>query len=270
MARKFDYDVDTRNISFLQTAMDLRQLGIKNNMFFLKLYDMSLRGVDPYSPFLTDEQIFRIINECLVNPWYFLREVCLIPDQGGTGIPYQLNRANLAATWCFLNGIDLYEVIPRQIGKTQSALAIIDWSFLFGTTNSEMMFLNKRQEDANDNLLRMKKQRDLLPKYLQFKVVYNDEGKKVEGDDNVKSLSNPTNNNKIIAKPSARSVEGAEGIGRGSTQPIQYCDEVEFTLFIKTIVEASGPAYLTASQNAKRNNAQYGRIFTSTPLTRAM
>ncbi len=264
MARKFIYDVDTKNISFLQTAMDLKNLGIKNNMFFLKLYDISLRGVDPYSPFLTEEQIFRIINECVVNPWYFLREICLIPDQGSNGIPYQLNRANLAATWCFLNGIDIYEVIARQIGKTQSALAIIDWSFLFGTTNSEMMFLNKRQEDANENLSRMKQQRDLLPNYLQFKVLYN-EGKKIEGDNNIKSLSNPTNNNKIIAKPSARSVEGAEGIGRGCTQPIQYFDEVEFTAFIKTIIEASGPAYLTASKNAKRNNAQHGRIFTSTP-----
>ena len=265
MNRQAIYDVDTKNISFLQTAMDLKKLGIEKNIFFLKLYDVSLRGIDPYSPFLTEDQIIRIINECVVNPWYFLREICLIPDQGGKGIPYQLNRANLAATWCFLNGIDFYEVIPRQIGKTQSALAIINWSFLFGTTNSEMMFLNKRQEDANENLARLKNQRDLLPKYLQFKVVFDDEGRKKEGDNNVKSLSNPTNGNKIVTKPMAKSIESAEGIGRGSTQPIQLYDEVEFTPFIKTIVEAAGPAFLTASKNAKRNHAQYGRIFISTP-----
>lgn len=30
-------------------------------------------------------------------------------------------------------------------------------------------------------------------------------------------------------------------------------------------MEAAGPAYVTASENAKRNNAMYGRIFTSTP-----
>jgi len=265
LARKFIYDVQTKNISFLQTAKDLKTLGVKDHMFFLKLYDTGLRGVDPYSPFLTEEQIMRIINECIINPWYFLREIARIPEQGGTGIPYQLNRANLAATWCYLHGLDHYLVIPRQIGKTQSTLAILDWTFLFGTTNSEFMFINKKQEDADNNLARLKDQRDLLPKYLQFKIAITDEGKIVEGADNVKSLTNANNGNKIVAKPSARSVESAENIGRGCTQPIQYFDEVEFTPHIKTIVEAAGPAYNTASSNAKRNNAAYCRIFTSTP-----
>lgn len=215
------YDVTTKNISFLQTAKDLKTLGIKNCLFFLKLYDVSLRGVDPYSPFLTEDQIFRIINECMINPWYFLREIVRIPDQGGTGIPYQLNRANLAAAWCFLNGFDHYLVIPRQVGKTQSTIAILLWTFLFGTNNSEFMFINKSQEDADANLDRLKKQRDLLPKYLQFKIAFDEEGKKIEGTDNVKSLSNASNNNRIVTKPKARSIDTAEKIGRGkSCSPI--------------------------------------------------
>lgn len=123
MGRKYVYHLDTKNISFLQTARDLKVLGIKNNMFFLRLYDESLRHVDPYSPFLPQETIIRIINESIINPWYFLREVVRIPEQAGDGIPYQLNRANLAATFCFINGIDHYQVIPRQLGKTQSTIA---------------------------------------------------------------------------------------------------------------------------------------------------
>lgn len=265
MAKKFIYDIQTKNISFLQTAKDLKSLGIKNNMFFLRLYDPSLRGVDPYSQHLSDDQVMRIINECIINPWYFLREIARIPEQGGTGIPYQLNRANLAATWCFLNGIDHYLVIPRQIGKTQSTLSILDWAFLFGTTNSEFMFINKRQEDAVNNLARLKDQRDLLPEYLQFKLAFDDDGKAIRETNNVKSLSNAANGNKVVAKPSAKSVESAESIGRGCTQPIQYYDEVEFTPYIKTIMESAGPAFNTASTNAKRNNAAYCRIFTSTP-----
>ncbi|NNV04690.1 hypothetical protein, partial [Brevibacillus sp. MCWH] len=188
-----------------------------------------------------------------------------IPDQGNTGIPYILNRANLAMTFCLLNGIDSYLVIPRQKGKTQSTIAILDWAFLFGTTNSEFMFINKSQTDANNNLDRLKQQRDLLPPYMRMKEVILEDGKVEKGKDNVMSLTNPVNNNKIVAKPSARSIESAEGIGRGCTQPIQYYDEVEFTPFIKTIIEAAGPAFNTASLNAKRNNAIYGRIFTSTP-----
>lgn len=265
-SRRFIYDTDTANISFIQTAVDLRKLGIKNNMFFLMLYDPSLRGVDPHSPNLTNDQIVRIVNECIVNPWYFLREVARIPDQGNPkGVPYQLNRANLAATWCFINGIDHYLVIPRQIGKTQSTVAIIDWIFLLGTTDSEIMFINMQAEKAIENLSRLKDQRDLLPKYLQFKISFDDEGNEIKGIDNVKTLKNASNNNSIVTKSSARSIAQAEKIGRGSTQPIQYYDEFEFIDFVKTIMEASGPAYNTASENAKRNNAMYCRCFTSTP-----
>ena len=221
MARNYIYDTETKNISFIQTAVDLKKLGIKNYMFFLKLYDPSLRGVDPHSPYLSQDQMVRIINECIINPWYYLREVARIPDQGNpAGIPYLLNRANLALTWCFINGIDNYLVIPRQIGKTQSTIAIITWAFLFGTTDSEIMFANMLSERAIENLTRLKEQRDLLPKYLQFKVGFDDEGNVKKATDNVKTLKNVNNKNSIVTKPSARSMETAERIGRGSYESL--------------------------------------------------
>ena len=266
MARNFIYDVNTTNISFVQTDVDLKKLGIKNNMFFLKLYDPSLRGIDPHSPFLTNDQIVRIINECIINPWYYLREVARIPDQGNPkGVPYLLNRANLASTWCFINGIDNYLVIPRQIGKTESTVANINWAFLFGSTNAEMMFLNITAERAIANLTKVKDQRALLPAYLQFKIAFDDDGKEIKGVDNTKTLKNASNGNSIVTKPSARGIESAERIGRGSSQVIQYYDEFEFISYIKTIMAASGPAYSTASENAKRNNSIHCRILTSTP-----
>lgn len=228
--RKPIIDTKTKNISFLQTAKDLKLLGIKKNVFFLELYDVSLQRVDPYSPYLTDDQIMRIIQECTVNPWYFIREISRIPDQGGTGIPYQLNRGNLAATWCFVNGIDHYLVIPRQIGKTQSTIASLLWAFLFGTTNSEFMFLNKRQEDAVANLARLKAQRDLLPSYLQMKIEIDSDGKIAKGSDNVKSLSNLTTNNRIVVKPSASSDEKAESIGRGEIYA-PLCGDIQGDFF---------------------------------------
>lgn len=267
MAKKrFIYDTDTKNISFIQTAVDLKKLGIKNCLFMLKLYDPSLKNVDPYDPDITDEQMIRVINECYLNPWYFLREVARIPDQGNpAGIPYQANRANMAMTYCFTKNIDSYLVIPRQIGKTQSAVAIIDWSFLFGTTDSQFLFQNMRSEKAIENLSRLKDQRELLPAYMQFKIAYDEDGKEIKGTNNVKSLSNATNNNKIVTGASASSIEQAESIGRGGTQPIQYYDEVEFTKYIKTIIEAAGPAFATASANAKRNKSLSSRLFSSTP-----
>lgn len=264
--RRFIYDTDTRNLSFIQTAIDLQKLGVEKCFFMLKLYDVSLKGVDPYSPDLTEEQIVRVINECYINPWYYLRECSRIPDPGRPGgVPYQLNRATLAQAWCFLNNIDSYLVIPRQIGKTQSALAILLWVFLFGTTDSEIMFLNMSAEKSVENLTRLKDQRDLLPPYLKFKIAFDDDGNVIKGTDNVRSLSNTNNKNKIITKTSATSIESADKIGRGSTQPAWYVDEFEFIKYIKTIMEAAGPAFINIHKKAIENNASSARIFTSTP-----
>lgn len=80
--RPYIIDRETKNISFLQTSYDLKRLGIKQNDFFLILYNERLQGIDPHSPYLTREQMVDIIIECTNNPWYFLREVCQIPDQG--------------------------------------------------------------------------------------------------------------------------------------------------------------------------------------------
>ena len=93
------------------------------------------------------------------------------------------------------------------------------------------------------------------------------EPKSNRGKDNVKTIQNPLNGNKIVAKPSARTKESAENIGRGNTSPIQYFDEVEFTSHIGYIIGASGPAFVQASKNAYRNHAPYCRVFITTPKT---
>lgn len=259
------YDTDTKNLSFIQTAMDLKNLGIKNNIFFLALYDRELVGVDPYSSLLSANMKVRIVTECIVNPWYYLREVARIPDQGGTGIPFQLNRGNLASAWCFIHSIDHYLCIPRQIGKTQSTIALINWAFHFGTTRAQMMFLNKTETDSINNLNRLKEQRDLLPEYMQMKFTYNEDGSIDKEKNNVKSLMNRATHNEIIVKGKAASIDAADSTGRGLTQPIQLYDEFEFTPYIKTIMEAAGPAYRSASDNSERNNAPHCRIIISTP-----
>lgn len=265
MRRKPIYHIETKNLSFLKMAKDLKVLGVKNNMFFLKLYDPDLKYVDPHAPNLSQDMIIKITTECMINPWYFLREVVRIPDSGAGGIPYILNRANLASTYCFLQGIDHYLVIPRQTGKTQSTVAILLWAFILGATNSEFFFVNIDQEQAKNNLRRLKAQRDLLPPYLQFKVSLTDDGKLGKQIDNANRLENKTNRNSIVTAPSARSKEKADSIGRGRTQPIHYYDEVEFTDWIKVIVEAAGPAYAKAAMNAEKNGSAHCRIFTTTP-----
>ena len=63
------YDWKTRNKSFIELHMDLKKLGVKNNKFFLILFDPDLQGVDPFSPILPLQTQVKIMAECIRNPW---------------------------------------------------------------------------------------------------------------------------------------------------------------------------------------------------------
>lgn len=268
------YDFGTSNNSFLQLAVDLRTLGVKNWAFMLELKDPSLISINPYSVDkktgrcnLTKDQIERVITECTRNPWYYLREVARIPDPGNpNGVPYKANRGNIAQVWCLLHGIDSWLNLPRQQGKTQSALAIINWGYSYGTSDTSIIFVNKQQPDAKTNLQRTKDQIDLLPEYLRFESFMDDEtGKVVKAIKNATTLRHPVTKTSIIVRAGAGSPEKAVSLGRGLTAPIIHYDEVEFTDYIELIVDNSLSTYETAARASKDNGSLYGRIFTSTP-----
>ena len=115
-------DMGTVNASFLQYAQDLKQLGVKNWYFCLEIKDIELIKINPHAvdprtglPALTKDQVSRVITECFRNPWYFLREVCRIPDPGNPkGIMYKANRGNMAMTYLFLHGVDSWLNLPRR------------------------------------------------------------------------------------------------------------------------------------------------------------
>ena len=128
---------NTKNLSFIRTAFLLEKMGIKNNRFFLHLTQPELANYDPHN--LKDpsaELVARIAHECKINIWYFLREVIRIGASGSNPIPYQLNRANLAMTWCFVNSFDMFITMVRQMGKSIGAIALYDWSLYFAFRNS--------------------------------------------------------------------------------------------------------------------------------------
>lgn len=227
------YDVGTSNVSFSQLAMDLRDLGVKDYFFMLEIKDFGLVGVDPYQEdpktgksTLTEDQVRRIVAECARNPWYFLREVCRIPDSGNPkGIPYKANRGNIAQAYLFLHGIDSWLCLPRQQGKTQSAIAIMNWAYSFGTADSTFIFVNKDGDASKENLKRMQAQIELLPEYLQFQRYTDVDGKITKAQKNATTMRHPVTNNSIKTRAKATSMESALSLARGLTAPILHFDQ---------------------------------------------
>lgn len=248
----------TKNISFIKLFRHLKDQGVKNNKFFLKLYDSSLMMVDPHSKHLTKEQKGKIIVEITRNPWYFLREVVRIPAPG-KALRFELHRGNLAVVWAILNNFNPILLLPRQKGKTMSVAAILAWIYDYGTTNSQMLFSNKSVADANNNLKRLKDIRGLLPAFVQD-AIFND-----QDTNNIESIINYKRNNSIKCNGSPNSHEAADKQGRGMTTPILWLDEFAFLRHNGVVYKSAAPAQSKVAEIAKDNGKPFSKIITTTP-----
>ena len=267
-ARMVFLQMETAHKSFLDMHYFLKSQGIKNNNFFLALYDIGLRGIDPRDPNLPGYMKIRILEECRKNYWYFLREVLRIPVAGGDpngGDRYRLDRAGLAMNFLFTLNASFYCEIPRQFGKTSTACARYLWIYNFASTNSDIMFMHKDHSGSKDNLKKLKSFRDALPSYLRFDSAIGADGKKLKVPNTIEKIEHPYNHNKIVTKPSARTRDAANNLGRGATLPLQFYDEFAFMPYNESVYMAAIPAFSTASANAKRNHVPYGIVITSTP-----
>ena len=65
----------TKNKSFLELADVYAAMGVKNNDFHLSLINPDLEHVDPFDPNLDDATIDAIVEEVMMNPWYYYREI---------------------------------------------------------------------------------------------------------------------------------------------------------------------------------------------------
>jgi len=261
------HDYKTRNKSFLKVHEQLKMLGIRNNEFFLLLLNPLLQGVDPHDPNLPPDIALMVIEECQLNFFYYLREVVRIPQQGAGVVPFELNRATLAAAYCFINDINFYLIIPRQTGKSVGVCAFLSWAFKFGITNGGFAFYANKEKNSKANLKRMKTYIGLLPKYManMGTQVYDNNGKLVRKTNNIKRYYEPASGNTADVMNCAISEETAEELGRGDSHNFEFYDEAEFTTCIETTVQVSGMAFNTASYNALKNGMHSCRMFATTP-----
>lgn len=260
-------DWKTKNKSFLEVHKQLKALGIRNNAFFLTLLNPDLQGVDPHDPNITPGQALAVVEECRLNFFYYIREVVRIPAQGSSTVRFKLDRATLAAMYCFYNDINFYLMKPRQTGKTVGICAMLSWAFKFGVTNGEFFFSANTSDNVKANLKKMKTYISLLPPYManMGTQAIGSDGKIVRRRNNITAYEEPASGNRAKCAKCAISIQAAEEIGRGESHVFEYYDEAEFTPFIDVIVDVSGMAFNTASNNARTYGGHACRIFSSTP-----
>ncbi len=262
------YQMETTNRSFLNMHYYLKDIGIQHNKFMLVLFDRDLAAVDPHDKMLSFTAKSKVLREVVVNYWYFIRECVRIPESGGTvggGKKYELNRGNMALSFCMLFNINTILEMPRQIGKTVGVAVWLLFLYNFGTTNSVMALLNKRMDDSKNNLQLIRNIREALPEYLRMSKFYDQSGKQIKRPDRVETMEHPSNKNKLLTFPQAKNAVAAANLLRGRTIPIIWGDEWAFIPYNKIIYTNMVPAFNTASRNAKMNHSHYGILLTTTP-----
>lgn len=251
------YDTTTKNTSFIHLADVYYHMGIKNCAFHLTLLDPDLQGVDPFRQDLPLLMQAKIVRECKLNFWYYLREISRIPESGSmVAVPFQANRSNVAMYWLFWNRVMTIVTILRQTGKTTMLVELVKYLMNFGSMNTFINLLTKSEGLKAETLSKVKAFYEEFPDYLNFSTK-----KDIFNSDEVKLRDL---NNTFKGNLSSSSPKQAEKVGRGFTAPINLVDEAAF---IENIAIALGAMLMTgnaARSAAERNGNPSGTILATT------
>lgn len=121
----------TKDQSAIITAKLLKESGVENNDFFLKLLNPELENIDPHSTNLTVVEQSMIYEECQRNPWYFFRECLRIPAVGGRFIKFKLNTVAALMIHYTISGVDTYIISPRNTYRSVSLISAAIYLTLF-------------------------------------------------------------------------------------------------------------------------------------------
>jgi len=254
------YDFATKNSSFLLTAKELKELGIKNWYFMLevKFPNLGVQDIDPYDPNISPENIGRIHVECKNNPWFFFREVTRIPIRGAGTVQLELQRAACAAIWCFIHSIDFELVQPRQTHKTTVLTAIMSYMVLYEYRNVDIPYMHKTERRCTDNVGLLRDYIMALPKYMNPWA----DAKHPPG---LQSLKYEGHNVSIAVVSAAKSETVATDKSRGFSLFTWFVDEAEFIPFMKAVIDGANPTIVQARLTAKKNGIRACMMYASTP-----
>jgi hypothetical protein len=254
------YDFGTKNKSFLLTAKELKELGIKNWYFMLEVRrpDLKVQDIDPYNPNISAEDIGKILGECKQNPWFFFREVLRVPVRGAGTLPLYLHRAGCAAIWCWLNSIDFELVQPRQTYKTTVITGIMAYALLFEYRNCDIPYMHTKESRCTDNVGILRDYIMALPKYMNPWA----KDKKPPGLQSLKYEAHKVN---IAVLSAAKSEVDAPDKTRGYSLFTWFADECEFIPFMKAVLDGANPTIVQARITAREMGIRACMMYASTP-----
>lgn len=254
------YDFDTKNQSFLETARELKTVGIKNYFFMLEVKhpELNVQDIDPYDEHISAEDAGRIVLECKDNPWFFFREVARVPVAGAGNVKPILLRPSCAAIWCFMNSIDFMLCQPRQTFKSTWCTIILEYGFLLEYQNAKIPMLHLKLEKVLKFASQLRDYICALPPYMNPWSHM----KKLPGP---KSLVYEKHHSSIIPLASADSEVKAGDILRGDTIYMAYMDEYEYLKHFMSIMEGGTPAIISGRGIGRQYGIRTCVMMLSTP-----
>lgn len=247
---------NTKNESFLKLAETQRLIGVEHWYCCLALINPDLEFVDPRSPDLTLEQKTMIAIEMILNPWYYFRELCLVPQDGSDPVSFGIHRGSFALIWCFFNNIDIALLLIRQQGKTVVIVALMLY-LMRVLKNSRTILLTRDAGLRTETIDKIKRMRDHLPAYL-WTHSRNDA-------DNGEIFTYTARNNKLITAIAQGSKTAAESSARGLTAARFFVDEPAYLRFIRFMLSPVFASGTKARVIAEQNGIPYGNVLTTTP-----
>lgn len=271
------YQMNTKNHSFYNTHILLKKLGLKNNKFFLKLFDKRLENINPHAKLpdgrsaLTREEKNMVYEECNRNVWYLIREVIRVPlmGSGGGTSHFFLDMASLASFYLSLLNLNYAVIKPRQTGKT---LAEVIWDAIcvnFYYRQSKMGVIVNKGDLVKKNIYQVQEILDLLPDYLQFhNYAYDKNSNRVpRRKDTAKKMSygHLLYKNHIVGQVSGTTHQQAENCGRGESFISLWFDEPAHMVYNHLAIGSAMKAFSKVSDLAKRTGTPHKVAFTLTP-----
>jgi len=255
------YDFGTKNVSFLQTAQELKSLGIKHWYLPLKVKypQFNITDIDPYDPSLDPSTIGKIHMESKDNVWYWTREVARIPAKGAPE-PFlpMLTRASCALMWNFEHNIDFMVVQPRQTHKTTWINLLLSHAFIYDLSNAEIPMMHLQDKDVTRNVEMFRDYISQLPDYMN---PWSDRPK----PPGVKSIKYEAHKTAIYPLCQPDSEITAMDKLRGMTLFSGFIDEFEYINCISHVIAGAKPAMESGRLIAQQTGARCCFMYASTP-----